>query len=244
MKITLVFLATLLPAACNTIKIYTNENFMFKAKGLPPVRSVSADTCYVLEPHAMLPQEAVYVCSTRAVQKLLWWSQIRPEVAATQWIKEEAHKYGANIIRIVSEGWTSYSPYVLSTELYRLQEPALTVYRRRLDSLDEVNKHLVTVKIYNWIMRKKIPIYFNDSLMGTCPVPTVNMGKMVGTRSVPLQFQLATPGDFCVHAKRTDRCQSSAHVDLGKEYKLDIGDERAGYVLTVSVVPPSGRVLQ
>jgi hypothetical protein len=244
MKFALVFFTVITVAACNTVRIYTNENFMYKANGLPPVRPLSGDTCYALEPHALLPQGAVYVCSTRAEVKFESTPELTRGNPSLQWIKQEARKYGANIIHIVNEDRTSYAEYVLSTELYRLQEPALTVYRRRLDSLDEVNKHLVTVKVYNWIMRKKIPIYFNDSLMGTCAVPTVRMGKMVGTRSVPLQFQLATPGDFCVHAKRTDRCQSSAHVEPGKEYKLDIDYKRAGYVLTVSVVPPSGRVLQ
>jgi hypothetical protein len=58
--------------------------------------------------------------------------QVSPAQAATKWIKEEARKYGANIIQIVYEGGTSYAPYVLSTELYRLQEPALTAFRRRL----------------------------------------------------------------------------------------------------------------
>ena len=126
MKITLVLLATLLLAACNTIKIYTNENFMFKAKGLPPVRYVSSDTCYVLEPHALLPQGAVYVCSTRAEVKNQSGPELSRENPSLQWIKQEARKYGANIIHIVSEDRTSYADYVLSTELYRLQGPALS----------------------------------------------------------------------------------------------------------------------
>jgi hypothetical protein len=243
MKIALVFLPALLLAACNTVKIYTNENFMYKAKGLPHVRFASVDTCYVLEPRALLPQGAVYVCSTRAEVKFESTPELSRGNPSLQWIRQEARKYGANVIHIVSEDGTSYAAYVLSTELYRLEEQALTAYRRRLDSLDEVNKHLVTVKVYSWVYRKKIPIYFNDSLLGACPVPTILVGKQ-GWVSLPIRFQLAVPGDFCVHVRRTDRCQSSVHVEPGKEYRLDIDDKRAGYVLSVSVVPPSGRVLQ
>jgi hypothetical protein len=238
MKITLVFLPVLLLAACNTVKIYTNENFMYTAKQPPSKGPVSGDSCYVLGPTALLPKGAVYVCSTRAKASAFWSMQPSAEETSMLWVKEEAQKYGANIIRIVDEGGG-----FLNTELYRLQEPALTAYRLRLDSLDEANSHLLRVQVCN-LLWKKTPIYFNDSLMGTCPGATVRRDAGRGPACHPLQFELSTPGSFCIPMKGKNRTACSTALELGKEYRVIIGDGRAPRMVDSYVVPPSGRVLQ
>jgi hypothetical protein len=78
--------------------------------------------------------------------------------------------------------------------------------------------------------------------MGTCPVPTIMVGRM--HHSLPLKFLFAIRGDFSIHTKGMATRQTSFRVEPGKAYELDIQRGKAGYTLAGYVVLPSGRVLQ